>query len=89
MAIDTTDGKNELAACRIGKDMISHSPSTSSEIDKIPIMNARSHLMKHIAKELQPKVTTKGVCFIGMYAWTIPKYQHMGLSQILLELALK
>ncbi len=54
MAIDTTDGKNELAACRIGKDMVSVAPSLSSEIDKIPIMNARSHLMKYIAKELLP-----------------------------------
>ncbi len=54
MAIDTEDGKNELAACRIGKDYFSYSPSNTGTMELHPILKARGELMKVIASEIVP-----------------------------------
>ena len=45
--------------------------------------------MKSIASELVPKIEKKGVCFSALYSWTMPKYQHMGLSQILMQISMQ
>ena len=52
-------------------------------------MKARGELMKVIASELIPKIDKKGICFTGLYSWTMPKYQNMGLSKILLQIAME
>ena len=52
-------------------------------------MKARGELMKVIASELVPKIDKKGVCFTGLYSWTMPRYQNMGLSKILLQIAME
>ena len=83
MAIDTSDGKNELAGCRMGKDYFSNSPLNYGSGELHPILKARGDLVRSIASELVPKIEKKGVCFDGLYVWVMPKYQKMGLSQIL------
>ena len=43
--------------------------------------------MKAVAKESQPKVDKKGVCFVGLYQWIVPKYQNKGLHQYLTQVS--
>ena len=46
MAIDTSNGKNQLAAGFIGKDSKSFSPLTATTVEKHPLVKAREHLYK-------------------------------------------
>jgi hypothetical protein len=47
MAIDID--KNELAACRVGKDFISKHPTNKNKYEMHPLLKARVHLMKTVA----------------------------------------
>ncbi len=83
MAVDTSDGKNELAGCRMSKDYFSNSPLNYGTGELHPILKARDYLMNSIASEIVPKIDKKGICSYGLYVWVMPKYQKLGLSQIL------